>query len=55
MDKLSKIFLGIILALTVALIVMTCMYFNLRKIAIEYRDAYADMAQAVLQYNMSRQ
>ena len=44
MEKLSKILLGINIVLIVALIVMTCLYFNARKTAKENRDAYVNLS-----------
>ena len=53
MEKLNKIFLGIIIVLAIALIVMTYMYFKLRKIAKENLNAYINLSKQLQTLNSS--
>lgn len=47
MNKLNKIFLGIIIVLVIALGTMTYLYFNMRKQAIENLNAYLNAANVI--------
>ncbi len=47
MNKLSKILIVIVIILTVALIIMTGLYFNMRNKAIENLNAYLNASQAI--------
>lgn len=42
MNKLNKIFLSIIIILTISLAIMTYLYFDMRKNAYKFRDSYVD-------------
>ena len=52
MNKLNKIFLSIIIILVIALVIMTGLYFNMRRIAKENLNSYVNVAEEVLRWNL---
>lgn len=55
MIKSNKICLSIIIALTIMLIIMTCLYFNMRTIAQNNLDAYLQASKEKYELNIKNQ
>ena len=45
MNKLNKIFLGIIIALAIALVIMTVLYFNMKSVAKKNLNEYLNKCE----------
>lgn len=55
MNKLSKIFLGIIIILVILLVLITGLYFDMRKKGFEFRDAYIEIATELYNINLENE
>ncbi len=51
MNKLSKIFLSIIIILVIALIIMTYLYFDMRNTAREFLNSYSEATSNLVSIN----
>lgn len=53
MDKLAKIFVGISIILAIALVIITCLYFNVAKLSDENLNKALDNADLLVKTNLA--